>query len=832
MAIVFSEKSAKDIGSWQETFVPNCSARIKNLKKHATRIPGICLERARAEMKAYEQYKHEPRVIQRARVFESYLKDKTIFILDDELIAGNINSKVRGSTISGFIMANLIDKELDDPIKGFDVTQWNRHVISPDERKELHEVLLPYFKGKTIGDYTLQAFDDELREKADPITSSCHHIPNSANSSLRTESGMQMCNYEKVLQKGLKGIRQEVEWYVAQLDESYMHYGVQAKKDFYQAVLITLDAAMAYAKRYADLARQMATKETDPKRKKELERIAEVCDRVPANPARDWWEAVQSVWMIQVFMHCENIVGAKSFGRFDQYMYPFYKKSVIDEKTMSRDDALELLECFWLKTASFTLLRGYDFVQAHGAGYDLSQALVVGGQTRDGKDACNEVTMLCMEAEEQVGGIQPEIAFRIWAGTPNNYLKKAAEVLRLGRGKPKFFGDREAIRMLSKSYSQLTVEDWRDYAVQGCIELNLPHITKMHDVEGTLVGPKILELVMNNGKCALCGKQIGPLTGDPRNFESMEAVRQAFRQQVFYWMKYSAKAVKIAKERLARMSMSPFSSSLAEGPLQKGLDIAQGGAWHTMFGLWLSGLADTADSLGVIDKLIYRDKKLTWDQLLEATGANWKGFENLRQLCINQVPKYGNDDDYADSWAAWVFDTWQDSIDWINTQKELVPNYGGMYVGASMFSVGNVGFGLLVGGLPNGHVYPNPLADTISPVQGMDKNGPTAVIRSVSKLPSHRLAFGTCLNQRLSPQLVATDRDINNLVSFLRTSEELGVYHIQLNIVSSEVLRKAMKEPDKHRDLQVRVASYCAYFVDLTKEQQLDIINRSEQKGW
>jgi formate C-acetyltransferase len=217
---------------------------------------------------------------------------------------------------------------------------------------------------------------------------------------------------------------------------------------------------------------------------------------------------------------------------------------------------------------------------------------------------------------------------------------------------------------------------------------------------------------------------------------------------------------------------------------------------------------------------------------LEATGANWKGFENLRQLCINQVPKYGNDDDYADSWAAWVFDTWQDSIDWINTQKELVPNYGGMYVGASMFSVGNVGFGLLVGGLPNGHVYPNPLADTISPVQGMDKNGPTAVIRSVSKLPSHRLAFGTCLNQRLSPQLVATDRDINNLVSFLRTSEELGVYHIQLNIVSSEVLRKAMKEPDKHRDLQVRVASYCAYFVDLTKEQQLDIINRSEQKGW
>ena len=831
MAIGFSEKSAKNIGSWQEIFVPTYSKRIQNLKKFNVQTPGICLERARAEMKAYEQYKHEPTVIQRARIFETYLKDKTIFILDDELIVGNINSKVRGSTVSGFIMANLIDKELDDPVKGFDVTQWNRHLILPEERKELREVLLPYFKGKTIGDFIMRAFDDELREKADPATSSCPHIPRT-NTSMRTESGMQMPNIEKVLHKGLKGIRQEVEWYMAQLDEPYLHYGVQAKKDFYQAVLITLDAAMAYAKRYADLARQMAAKDPNPKRKIELERIAKVCEWVPANPAQNWWEAVQSVWMIQIFMQAENIVGAKSFGRFDQYMYPYYKKSIIDEKTMSRDDALELLECFWVKTASFTLLRGYDFVRDHGAGYSISQTVLLGGQTRDGKDACNEVTMLCLDAEEQVGGIQPETAFRIWEGTPDKYLRRTAEILRLGRGKPKYFGDREAIRMVAKAYPNLTVEDWRDYAVQGCVELNLPHITKMHNVECALVGPKILELVMNNGKCALCGKQIGPLTGDPRTFESIEAVRQAFREQIFYWMKYSAKAVKITKERLSQVSMSPFSSALTEGPLQKGLDVVQGGAWYTIFGLWLSGLADTADSLGVIDRLIYREKMITWDQLLEATRANWNGFENLRQLCINHVPKYGNDDDYADSWAAFVFDTWQDSIDWINTQKELIPYFGGMYLGASMINVGNVGFGLLVSGLPNGHIYPNPIADTISPVQGMDRNGPTAVLRSVSKLPSHRLALGTCLNQRLSPQLVATDRDIDNLVSYLRTMEELGVYHIQINIISSEALRKAMNEPEKNRDLMVRVASYCAYFVDLTKEQQMDIINRTEQLGW
>jgi pyruvate-formate lyase len=312
----------------------------------------------------------------------------------------------------------------------------------------------------------------------------------------------------------------------------------------------------------------------------------------------------------------------------------------------------------------------------------------------------------------------------------------------------------------------------------------------------------------------------------------MQAVRQAFRKQVFYWMKYNAKGVKLIEENRARLCMTPFSSSIMEGPLQKGLDVVQGGAWYTSYGLWLAGLADTADSLGVIDKLIYRDKKITWDQLLEATRANWKGFENLRQLCINMVPKYGNDDDYADSWAAWVIDTFQDSVDWLNTQKNMLPYYGGMYTGASFILVGTVAFGQVVGSLPNGHIYPNPLADTISPVQGADKNGPTAVIKSVSKLPSHRLAYGTCLNQRLSPQLVATDRDLDNFVSYLRTAEALGIYHIQFNIISSEALRKAMKEPEKYADLMIRVASYCAYFVELSKEQQLDIINRTEQQGW
>ena len=826
MTIVLGNKKVKDVGSWQEYFVPSYSERIKKAKEHALQTPEICLERARAEMKVYEQYKDEPRIIQRARFLETYLREKKIFILDEELIVGNVNSKIRALTVSGTVgrfFAYQLKEVLNDP-NNFEI-RYNgildfigkEGIVYPEEKKELFEVIFPYFKGKTLLDYNYARLDDELKEKTSQATSSCQHIPNEGAMTILRDVGHQMPNNEKVLLKGLKGIKEEVEWYMAQLDQSYTHFGLQEKRDFYKAVLITLDAAMAYAKRYADLAREMAAKEDNPKRKKELERIAKVCAQVPANPARDWWEAVQSVWMTHVLVNCELSGEVNSFGRFDQYMYPFYKKSVMDEKALTHDEALELLECF------ITKLDG---------AMEPTQSLTIGGQTRDGKDACNEVTMLCLESDEQLSVIQPETAMRIWEGTPYKYLRKAAEVIRLGRGKPKFFSDSKGIKMVSKGYPDLTIEDWREYVVLGCSSTDLPHITMANNGgEGLNSVSKMMELVLNNGKCALCGKQIGPLTGDPRTFESIAAVREAYRQQVFYWMTYLVKGTKVLKENQSRLFPAPFSSSLSEGPLQKGIDITQGGTWYTTYAAFLAGLADTADSLGVIDKLIYRDKKITWDQLLEAIKANWEGYENLRQLCINSVPKYGNDDDFADEWASWVMDTWQDSIDWINTQKDLLPYWGGKWLGKTTVGPSNVHNGRMTGALPNGHINPKPLADTISPSQGMDRNGPTAVIKSVGKLPMHRIAAGGPMNLRLSPQLVATDRDIDNFVSFLRTVEELGIYHIQFNIISSDTLRKAMKEPQNYRDLMVRVASNVAYFVDLAEDVQLDIISRTEHQG-
>ncbi|MFH0730686.1 MAG: pyruvate formate lyase family protein [Pseudomonadota bacterium] len=832
MAIIMGQKNVEETGALQQVFQRTCSERIKKAINRAIRMPGFCLERARAEIKALEQYRDEPRIIQRARTLEIYLREKTVFILEGELIVGNVTSKVRASPIFGEMYAGFLERELDDPEKDYAVRKYDRHTIRPEERKELKETIIPYFRGKTVEDYCYgELADDEVKEKAFVMTASCHHIPNFADLKMDQDAGHQLANYEKVLSKGLRGIREEVEWYMAKLEAPYNHSGIQERRDFYRAVLITLDAAIAYSKRYAELARQMAVKEPDAGRRSELERIAEVCERVPEHPARDWREALQTMWMLQVLILCEMNNLGESFGRFDQYLYPYYKKSVIDDKTMTRDEALELLECFWVKTNEFTELYCYEVVVT-GSGFPNSQNLLLGGQTRDGRDAVNELTWLCLEAEEQVGMIQPEVGIRVWEGTPRDFLKKCAEIVRLGRGKLKFYSDRKALQMLAKSYPDKAIEDLRDYAVIGCVELCLPHNTMDQTLSGISIVPKLLELVINNGKCALCGKQIGPLTGKVESFESIEAVRQAFRTQVFYWMERLVKGVQVEWNGHYDKSMAPFCSSLLEGPLQKGKDLIQGGAWYTLYGLWLSGLADTADSLGVIDRLIYRDKKVTWGELKAALQDNWAGHDELRQLCVNGVPKYGNDDDYADAWAAWVMDTWHDAVDWVNTRKDLLPAAGGMYVGG--ISPGNsaVALGPWMCALPNGHIYLKPLADTMSPVQGVDRKGPSAVIRSVSKMPIHRFAQGTALNQRLSPQLLATDRDLDSFVAFIRTCEELGVFHIQFNVISSELLRKAMREPENYKDLMVRVASYCVYFVELDPDSQMDIINRSEQTVW
>jgi len=833
MAIESGSRHVEEIGSWQEILKPVRSARIEKARERVRKEAEICLERIRAELKAYGQYKDQPSIIQRARFLETFLREKSVLIQEDELIIGTVGSKPRSAFITAANIASIAE-ELDDAIKDFSIRPYDRILIHPEERKELREEIIPAVKGGTLSlfEYNLKNVDRDILEHAAPGVSSCPHIPIIGDVSMAREAGHMFLNFEKALYKGLKGIKEEGREKRAELDQPYRGFDRKQRREFYESVLITLNAATEYFQKYAGRAREMAAKETDPKRKTELERIAETCDRVPENPARDWREALQSIWFLFTLSWMEHATFAVHFlGRIDQILYPFYKKTVEDEKKMTREEALELLECFLVKFNEPAWALNYEWSQ-WATGQGLSQTMVIGGQTSEGKDACNEVTMLVLEAMEELRLNQPEFAMRIWEGTPDKYLKKATELIRLGLGYPKFIGDRKGIQMAARGYPDLTIEDWRQFAVAGCSEIGLPYITMDNGYEAIALASKWIELVLSNGKCAVCGKQIGFETGDPKKFETMEQVKDAYRKQVFYWGEYMAKAEKIFKETQSEWYPAPFCSALTEGPLDRGRDITRGGAWYTVYGFLLASIADAADSLGAIDKLIYRDKKITWDQLIEAVRANWEGHENIRQLCVNGVPKYGNDDDYADGWAIWVADVWADLIDWLNTRKDLIPKWGGRYLAGGLVAIASTQFGELVGATPNGRKHPLPVADTCSPVQGADRNGPSAVVKSFSKLPTHRWALGGLINLRLNPNLFAADADIEKFAAFIRACEELGLYHVQFNIISAELLRNAVKEPEKHRDLLVRVASYVAYFVELSPNQQMDIINRTEQQGW
>ena len=819
------------VDTWQHYFKRNVTPRVDKAIKRAVRTPEVCLEHALTEIEVHKETDGKvPHIIQRAMIFKRFQETRTLNIYDDELIVGNVNSKVRGSLIFGYLLGNQLDKELDDPVYDYEIRPNDRHHISKEERKIIHEQIIPFFKGHCMEDEIYASAEGDVKDKAF-AGGICPHLPNFADLMTRADAGHALANYEKVLKIGLNGIRKELEFYKAENEAGYEHFYNKEKADFYRAAEISLEGAEILCNRYSKLASDMAEKEEDPKRKAELLEISRITKKVPMEPADTWQEAVQSVWMTQVLILGEQMNYADSFGRFDQYMYPYYKKTVEEDKTMTREEALEILECFWVKTSEWTQLYDYNSASVQVA-FPITQNLLIGGQTKQGEDACNEVTMLCLEAEEQVGMIQPEIAMRIWKGTPTKYLRKAAEVVRLGRGKPKFYGDSKAIQMMHHAYPDMSLEDLRDYVVIGCVEISMPHITQQHSASGIFNIGKILDLTLHNGKCSMCGEQLGPETGDPRDFKSMDEFMEAYRKQNDYFMNIMGKAVTTEMKVQEKWSEAPFTSCLLEGPMQKGKDLIQGGCWNTSFGLMLAGSANTGDSLAVIDTLVYNEKKVTMDELIQALDDNWEGHERLHQLCINGVPKYGNDNDYADSWVAKAQDIWYDSIDELNKHRENFPEYGGMFRGASCLGNSAVTAGMACGALPDGFMKGAPMADAMSPTQGRDINGTTAVQKSMSKLPSERFEMGTLLNQRLSPQMLATEEDLDRFVDYLRAFEELGNYHVQFNVIDSKVLYDAIDHPEEYQDLLVRVASYVAFFIEIDPVGQMDIIHRTEQEAW
>jgi pyruvate formate-lyase/glycerol dehydratase family glycyl radical enzyme len=768
--------------------------------------PEICLERARLVTQSYRETEAEPMIIRRAKALAKVLREMTIFVQRDQLIVGNQASRLRAAPLFPETEAEYLGKEIDL----FPKREQDRLQIAPREKKELLEEILPYWRNRTVKEIALAAMPEKTRRLVQ-----LEHQIFSVDIHLTGSIGHVLVDYDHVLAKGLLAIKKEIQERVRALDLTDPQAG--SKHNFYQAELILCEAIIEWAGRYAREAERLAASEEDPRWKAELLTIAETCRQVPARSARNFREAVQSFWFTHLLLYIEQDGLAVSPGRFDQYMAPYYRRSV-EENLITREEAQELLECLWVKFTE--VMRAYDYECAkYYAGFSISENIVLGGQDRQGNDATNELSFMCLEAEAHTSLSQPNLGVRVHANTPESFFAKAVEVASSGRTKPEFFSDDVAIPALMST--GVPLEEARDYGISGCVEAVPPHANGMTNAAMSNIG-KALELALNDGVCRLSGKQIGPETGDPRSFRSIEEVLEAFRVQVEAYVREMVTALNVIERTHAQVYPLPYFSLVMDDCLDRGLDITAGGARYNYTGPQAVGLGDVADSLAAIKKLVFEEQRLSMAELIEALDGNFEAREPLRQLLIHKAAKWGNDDDYVDTLAREVVRIFCDEVaQYRNTR-------GGVYRPGVYSVSANVPLGLHVGALPNGRLSQTPLADGVAPVHGVDLEGPTAIVKSVAKLDHEKITNGTILNLKFTPELLASPKGKEGLAHLIRTYFDLGGWHVQFNVVSAEKLRAAQQEPEKHKGLIIRVAGYSAFFVELDTAVQDDIIDRTE----
>lgn len=768
--------------------------------------PEICIERARIVTESYKQSEGEPMVIRRAQAIADVLRKMSIFIQKDQLVVGNQASKLRSAPLFPETEADYLEKEIDL----FEKREQDKLIVPQAVRKELLEDIIPYWKGKTIQEKALKAMPQKLREIVgleNQIFSVGIHLTGSI--------GHIIADYEKVLNKGFKGLKQEVVEKLEALDITEPNYG--EKYSFYQAEIILCDAMVDWAHRYAKEAKTLAEKETDKKWKKQLETIADICSRVPENPPTNFREAIQAFWFAHLVLYIEQNGLAVSVGRFDQYMYPFYKKS-IEKGEITKDDAQELIECLWIKFTE--VMRAYDYEGAkYYAGFSISENMVLGGVDADGNDVTNELSYMCLKAEADTKLSQPNLSVRIHENTPTEFFMAAVRVSSTGRSKPQFFNDRVAIPMLVSL--GVPIEEARNYSISGCVEAVPPHCNGMTNAAMSNIA-KALELALNNGFCRLTGKQIGPKTGDPRKFRSIEDVFEAFKKQVSAYVKEMVSALNIIQKTHAKYHPLPYFSLLMDDCVERALDITAGGARYNYTGPQGVGLANVANSMAAIKKLVFEDKKISMKNLIDALDNNFEGQEYLRQMLLNKAPKWGNDDDYVDNLAKKVAKIYCEEVSKYKNTR------GGVYRPGIYSVSANVPLGMHVAALPDGRKSREALADGIAPQHGTDLNGPTAVTRSASKLDHLKIYNGTILNEKFTPKLMETEIGKIGLKNLIKSYFDMAGWHIQFNVVDAQTLRKAQKDPEKYKGIIVRVAGYSAFFVELDKAVQDDIIDRAE----
>lgn len=775
--------------------------------------PVLVVDRARLMMESFKDTEGLPIVLRWAKALENVARKIHVSIGEDELIVGRGGPQGRYHIIYpelnvGFL-ADLPRILSNQKQAVFTLTEGDARVIT--------EELVPYWKGRTFRDAYVALLPEDTRR----FTYGIIRPTGSERSALAWN-----LDYEKVLKRGFNGIKMEAEERLACLDpfDTENNYD---KLPFYKAVIIVCDAVNIFARRYAQLARTMAGKETKEERKKELLEIAETCEWVPANPARTFREAVQSQWFTQCFSRLElDIGGVVGNGRIDQYLYPYYKKD-IKEGRITDDGVLELLECLWLNMAQYASRSGIGGAVTQAGGFPHFEQTNIGGQTTDGKDASNELSYLILQSKKEFPLNYPDLSVRIHAQTPERFLLKVCELIKEGTGFPKLLNDEEIIPLFLAQGAGL--EEARDYSGVGCTEVKLLN-RQTHSTGGVYLNlGALVEMALNDGRFKSIGDEpVGVRTGDARGFSTFDDVWKAFRLQAENVMKHVFIIQYIEDTVKPRCLASPQLSSLHNLCMQEGKDMNEGKikGGFAVGNFSLVGLGTAIDSLVAIKKLVYDDKKITMSELLDALATNFKGKEALRQMCLN-APKYGNNDPYADSIGLKIETIFAEMTSRYTTA------YGGKLVLMHVPVIIHISQGKLVGATPNGRREGEALSEGISPSQGADTKGPTATLLSVKNITAARYEWRAAklLNIKLSPQVVAGEEGTKNLASFIRTWCDNKLWHIQFNIINSETLREAQKNPEKYRNLLVRVAGYSAYFVDLSPELQNEIIARTEHQS-
>jgi len=745
--------------------------------------------------------------VQRALAFKYILEKKRIYIGEGELIVGERGPAPKAvPTYPEICCHSLEDLEI------LSTRKKTPYAVDEETKRTYKEKIIPFWKGRSIRDTIFSKMSDEWKAA---------YAAGVFTEFLEQRAPGHTVLDNKIYGKGLEDFKKDIARSVKSLD--FLHDPeAYEKMEELKAMEIAADALVRYAERYAKKARELQRKERNRERRKELGKIADTCSRVPAHTPRDFWEALQHYWFIHLGVITElNPWDAFNPGRLDQHLYPFYKKG-LEDGSLTKEKARELLQLFWIKFNNHPAPPKVGVTAEESNTYNDFALINTGGVKADGSDAVNELSYLILDVVEEMRIPQPSSMVQISKKTPDSFLKRALRIIKTGFGQPSVFNTDVIIQELLRQGK--TIEDARNGGASGCVETGA-FGKECYILTGYFNLVKILEITLNNGLDPRTGKKTGLETGDPTKSNSFDELFDAFKKQLNYFIDIKIRGNNVVERLYAEYLPVPFLSLLISDCITKGKDYNDGGARYNTSYIQGVGLGTITDSLTAISYHVFDKRQITLKELLSALKADFNGYENLRQRLLNKTPKYGNDDEYADNIMKAIFEVYYNAVEGRPNTK------GGQHRINLLPTTVHIYFGKVVGATPEGRKAREPLSEGVSPVQGADRKGPTAVIKSVSKI-DHARTGGTLLNQKFAPELLADEEGLDRLAHLIRTYFKLDGHHIQFNVVNAETLRDAQKHPEKYGDLLVRVAGYSDYFVNLSTELQNEIIKRTEHKSF